>query len=116
MPGVKHAFVVDGIAKPGNVVGSDPGIEPGVAIVADSWWLAQSARKKLDVKWNEGPGATQSSAAFAKNAEELSKKAPARTLRTDGSVESAFAGAAKVVEAAYTFPFISHAPLEPQGC
>jgi len=116
MPGVRHAFVVDGIAKPGNVVSSDPGIEPGVAIVADSWWLAQSARKKLDVKWDEGPGAGQSSDAFAKHAQELSKQAPAKVLRTDGNVESAFSSAAKTVEAAYTFPFISHAPLEPQGC
>jgi len=116
MPGIKDAFIVDGIAKPGNLVMSDPGIEPGVAIVATSWWLAQSARTKLAVKWNEGPGATQSSDAFAKRALELSKQAPAKVMRTDGNVESAFAGAAKTVEAAYTFPFISHAPLEPQGC
>lgn len=116
MPGVKHAFVVDGIAKPGNVVQSDPGIEPGVAIVATSWWLAQSARKKLAVKWDEGPGANQSSEAFAKRAAELSKQAPAKVMRTDGDVAAAFSSAAKTVEAAYTFPFISHAPLEPQGC
>jgi len=116
MPGVKHAFIVDGVAKPTAIIDGDPGLESGVAIVADTWWAAQTARKKLDVKWDEGPGAEQSSAGFAKRAEELSKQAPARTLKNDGNVEQAFASSAKVMEGAYSYPFISHAPLEPRNC
>ncbi len=114
LPKVRHAFVVEGADVSANLV-TDPGLLPGVAIVADSWWAAQSAREKLEVKWNEGRWADQSSEAFAKRAEELSKQAPAKMQRKDGDADAAFKGAAKVVEGAYSFPFISHAPLEPQN-
>src|ERR1019366_4418089 len=56
-----------------------------------------------------------SSVAYAAKAEELSKAAPQRTLRSDGDIDAGFKAAAKTVEAAYSYPFIGHAPLEPQG-
>ncbi len=116
LPGVKDAFILEGSAKIAPLMEGDPGLEPGIAIVADTWWLAQSARKKLNVKWDEGSAASQSTADFAKRADELSKQAPARTLRNEGNVDDALKNATKVVEAAYAYPFISHAPLEPRNC
>ncbi|MGP0072272.1 MAG: molybdopterin cofactor-binding domain-containing protein [Bryobacteraceae bacterium] len=116
LPGIRDAFVVAGMVKDGTVVDNDPGLEPGIAIVADTWWQAQSARKKLQVKWDQGHGASQSSVAFAQKAKELAGQAPAKTLRKDGDPDAALASAAKVVEGAYAYPFISHAPLEPQNC
>jgi isoquinoline 1-oxidoreductase subunit beta len=116
MPGVRHAFVVEGMVKVGPVLDGEPGLEPGIAIVADTWWQAQTARKKLAVKWDEGSAAQYSSAAYAQKAQELSKQPPAKTLKNDGNVDDAWKSSAKVLEAAYTYPFISHAPLEPRNC
>lgn len=109
LPGVTHAFVVEGGTALDGLLG-------GVAIVAESWWAARSARQQLRVTWAEGPTAAQGSAGFARRAAELAQQPPHGTLRRDGDVDAALAGAARVVRAEYSYPFLAHATLEPQNC
>ncbi len=119
MSGVRHAFIVEGTVRGGPVLESDPGLEPGIAIVADTWWQAQAARKALKVEWDTAAGsptaAAQSSAGFATKAAELLKQPPGHTIRAYGDVDGALKSAAKVVEADYAYPFLSHGALEPQN-
>ena len=95
-PGVRDAFVLDGIV----------GLTSGVAIVADSTWNAFSAAKALRVQWNEGAAVSQDSVEMAKQADALAKAAP----------PAALAPGLKAVEAVYHYPFLAHATLEPQNC
>ncbi|MGH7592538.1 MAG: molybdopterin cofactor-binding domain-containing protein [Gemmatimonadales bacterium] len=111
MPGVRHAFVVEGAAP-----GMSAGLNPGVAIVADTWWHAKTARDRMHVTWDEGDTAGQSTAEFAAKAADLARQSPEHVLRTDGNVDAAFAGAVKLVAAAYSYPFLAHAALEPMNC
>ena len=120
LPGVRDAFVLEG--------GTDlTGLLPGVAIVADSWWQANQARRQLKVTWADHPTKAQSTVAFQAKADELGKAALAQPQgappqgatgwRKDGDVAAALAQpGVKTVEAAYMYPFIPHAPLEPQNC
>lgn len=109
LPGVKEAFVIVGGT-------SLKGLLSGVAIVADSTWAAFSARKQLQVVWDEGPAATQSWAGFAAKAKELSAASGTEILRNDGDAKAALEKADKTLTAAYSYPFISHASIEPQNC
>ena len=109
LPGVTHAFVVEGGTNLTELLG-------GVAIVAKSWWQARTARQQLKVTWQNHPTSALSSEGFAAKALELSKSEPAAWVRTDGDVNAALAGAAKTVEAACAYPFVSHAQLEPMNC
>jgi isoquinoline 1-oxidoreductase beta subunit len=115
LPGVRHVLVIEGGITPAAFTPWEPGLEPGIAIVADTWWQAQQARKQLKIDWDLGPAATQSSEGFRNRAKELLAAPPATTVRKYGDVDAALKSSAKVVEATYEFPFIAHVTMEPQG-
>ena len=107
--GVRDAFIVSGGPVFNGLVG-------GIAIVGTNWWQVDKARETLQVVWDEGAAAAQSSSGFAERALELSTQAPGAKLLADGDVTQALGAAARRLEAAYSYPFLSHATLEPQNC
>jgi isoquinoline 1-oxidoreductase beta subunit len=115
LPGVRDAFIIDRTVPAGQLTG----LVPGVAIAADSTWAAFSARRELEVAWDEGRMPDSSWDDFARQAGQLASAPGAQGVteaRRDGDIDKAFAGAASVVEASYSYPFISHTNLEPQNC
>jgi len=106
LPGVTHAFVVEGKSDL-------TGLLPGIAIVAETWWAAQSARRQLRVDWETHHA--DSSVDYAREAETLAQQ-HGETLRADGNVTEALDQASNVVEASYYYPFVAHANMEPQNC
>jgi isoquinoline 1-oxidoreductase beta subunit len=109
LPGIRDAFVLEG-----NDIVSE--LMPGVAIVGDSTWATQSARSRLRIDWDESDASTDSWGDLAEQAAALSKKQGATVVREFGNVDEAFKDAEQTLDAFYSYPFVSHAPLEPQNC
>lgn len=109
LPGIHDAFVIEG-----NDTVSE--LMPGVAIVGDSTWATQEARKQLVVDWDESEASKDSWSELARKAAALSKENSGATVREYGDVDDEFENASQSVDAFYSYPFLSHAPLEPQNC
>lgn len=106
---IVDAFIVEGNAD-------DYELASGVAIVANTTWAAMKAREVLEIEWDQGPGATQSSASFEAQAKALANKRGTLPIYSEGNAEAALAGASKRLSATYHYPFLAHAPLEPMNC
>ena len=98
MPGVKHVVQ----------------ITDGVAVVADSWWRAKTARDALAITWDEGPGKTLSSASISAGLKAAAAM-PGAVFKKQGDVDAGLAGATKKVVAEYELPFLAHAAMEPMN-
>ena len=112
LPGVRHAFVVEGTTDLRGLHAAASRSSPTAG------GRRRRARRKLQVTWDEGADrAAEQRGLRARRPQELSTQKPAlRAARGRQRRHRRSAGAAKVVEAAYSYPFISHAPLEPQNC
>ncbi|MBL8064732.1 MAG: xanthine dehydrogenase family protein molybdopterin-binding subunit [Chthonomonadaceae bacterium] len=75
----------------------------GVAVVAKSTWAAIKARDVLKVEWTAGVDPTLTSDSL-------------EAALTKAGVAFPNVTGAKTIEATYTLPFLSHAPMEPMNC
>ncbi len=97
MPGVKHVLPVG---------------DSAVTVVADTWWQAKTALDALPIVWDEGPHAKVSSASLAEWLKEGLDAPGAVVGNQNGDVKAAIAGAARTIEAVYSYPFQNHACME----
>ena len=85
----------------------------GVAVIAESWYQAKSAIEKMPIEWDIPAelAALDTAAIRAKLLKSLDE--PGKVGVNIGDCDAAFAGAAKIVEATYTVPYLPRARMEP---
>jgi len=106
-----------------NKVSKMPGVhkvvavnDDAVAVVADTWWQANTALQALPITWDEGPNAKLSSAAIDEMLDEgLSSSDNVFVGNQNGDVDKALEAAVKTVEATYRYPYQNHATMEPMN-
>jgi isoquinoline 1-oxidoreductase beta subunit len=90
-------------------------IPTGVAVLAKDTWTAKKARDALEVAWDESNAFKLGSEEIFAKYHELAKS-PGAIVRKDGDPDAAFAKPARVLRAAYDFPYLAHAAMEPLNC
>jgi isoquinoline 1-oxidoreductase beta subunit len=87
-----------------------------LAVVADTFWRANTALAALSIVWDDGANANTSSATIDAMLREGLKAEGDFWQRKVGDAPAAIQGAVKQVEATYTSPFLAHATMEPMNC
>lgn len=126
LPNMLHASIVQSPVFKGKVKSVDSAAaekmrgvkgvvrqEGWVAVVADNWWRANEAAKALKIEWDEGDNGKVSSETIAALFKEGLDAKGLPAARKIGDAPGALASAAKVVEAEYASPYLSHATMEP---
>ncbi len=90
-------------------------VPAGVAVIADSFWQAKTARDALRVEWDDGSMQSFSTSEMMHQFQERAKS-PGTSVRNDGNAAGALANAAKKIEAVYELPYLSHLMMEPLNC
>ncbi len=128
LPGMLYAVVARCPVFDGKVASFDeskakavPGVKnviqisSGVAVIADNTWNAMQGRRALEVKWDEGPNATLTSASISKLLSDAAAQ-PGAVARKEGDVDAGLSSAATKIEIDYEVPFLAHATMEPMNC
>jgi len=89
--------------------------DSAVAVVADTWWHAKTALDALPIVFDEGPNATVSSASIAEILKAGLDAEQAFVGNQNGDAKAALAGAAKKIEAVYSYPYQNHVCMEPMN-
>lgn len=98
-----------------DVVAFSTPVTNGVAVLAKDFWSAKKGRDVLAVEWDDSTAFKLGTAEILAEYRKLAEQ-PGMVARNDGDAAAAFAGAARTIEAAYEFPYLAHATMEPMNC
>ncbi len=90
-------------------------IPSGVAVLAKDTWSAKKGRDALRVEWDDSSAFKLGTDDIFARYHELAKS-PGAVARQEGDADAAFAAPARVLRAAYDFPYLAHAAMEPMNC
>lgn len=113
--GGKVKSVDDAMAKAIKGVIAIVDIGDAVAVVADHFWVAKTAREALAITWDYGPGAGLTTEKIRATLREGAKKDGA-IVKQNGDSAAAMKTAAKTLHADYESQLLAHATLEPMNC
>lgn len=116
LPGVIDAFIVEPFGDAKFFSTNNGAHFGGVAIIGRSTWATIKARRELVVEWDYSNAETASWSEAVERAYALAGQDGTMELKNAGDVPGALNGAAQVVEAFYEYPYVAHAPLEPENC
>ncbi|HKA37489.1 MAG TPA: molybdopterin cofactor-binding domain-containing protein [Thermoanaerobaculia bacterium] len=91
-------------------------LDNGAAVVADTYWQARMALKKLPLEFEPGPNLDLSSSSLIAEYRKALENGPWATPVNEGDVSAGLGRAAKKVTADYESPFLAHATMEPMNC
>ena len=109
LPGVEQAFILRG-----NGVMTE--LRSGVAIVANSTWAALSAGKQLRIDWDLSEASSDSWTRWQQQAREMASARGKEEVVNHGDVDASLTLSEQTHSAFYAYPFVAHAPMEPQNC
>jgi isoquinoline 1-oxidoreductase beta subunit len=89
--------------------------DSAIAVVADTWWHANTALDAVAIEWDGGANAKVSSASIAEVLKEGLSADRAFVHNERGNAKAALARAPKKIEAVYAYPFLNHATPEPMN-
>ena len=107
MPGVEKVVEVERIMGMYHSV--------GVAVIANSYWTATQARKKLKIEWDTKGYENFNTTDYENHLRELAKQ-DGMLDKNIGSVDTLNLQPQNTIEAFYETPMVAHHALEPMNC
>ena len=127
LPGMYYATVAHPPAFQGSVKNYDASkakavkgvkdvttISTGIAVIAESTWLAFKGKDLLSINWDAGPNGNVNSESINKMMMDKLND-PGEEMEAEGNPDAKNQGI-KTIDALYEVPYLAHATMEPMDC